>query len=115
MCINRGGGGGGGGGESTSAAQFNYEIDEMESGTRYANRNIPGATMLSEREQRQLEQMGKKPTFKERVAKEKSAAIKKAAWEFPKNPKVGDIVKNELGTKLIWRGGYWDNLRYGEK
>jgi hypothetical protein len=43
-----------------ATAQFAHEVNAIESGTRYANRNVPGSTMLSEKEQRRLERMGKK-------------------------------------------------------
>lgn len=110
-------GGGGGGSGASDATQVRYDLDEMESGTRYANRNLPGATMLSEREMRDLERMGKPERIKSKQerTRERQAAAKreearnpdKSAFKFPANPKKGDIAKNGYGATREWTGTFW--------
>jgi hypothetical protein len=103
--------------KANDAAQFRYEMDQMESGTRYANRNVPGATMLSEREIRDLERMGKPERVKSKqertrerqreAAREAAKNPDKASWKFPSNPKKGDTVVNGYGAKREWTGTFW--------
>jgi hypothetical protein len=89
-----------------SATDFRYEMDQMESGTRYANRNLPGSTMLSEREVRRMENMGTR-SIKQATKAEQSKVMDKATWKFPSNPKKGETVVNGYGAKRVWTGSYW--------
>ncbi len=101
-----------------SAADVRYEMDQMESGTRYAVKNYPGGNILSDRDIRDLERAnkpervkGKQELTRERqraAAREAAKNPDKGTWKFPKNPKKGETVVNGYGATRTWTGTYWD-------
>ena len=122
MCGGSGGGGrpgrsGGGGGGSPSASDVRFELDQMESGTRYAMKNMPGGNVLSNQDIRDIERLNKPERVKsaQERTRERQAAAKreearnpdKSAFVFPKNPKKGDIAKNGYGAEREWTGTFW--------
>ena len=123
MPKGSGGGGrpgrsGGGGGESPSATDVRFELDQMESGTRYAMKNMPGGNVLSNQDIRDIERLNKPERVKsaQERTRERQAAAKreearnpdKSAFKFPKNPKKGDIARNGYGAERVWTGTFWD-------
>ena len=101
-----------------SAADVRYEMDQMESGTRYAVKNYPGGNVLSNQDIRDLEKANKPARVKSKQElsreRQRAAALEakrnpdKGTWKFPSNPKKGDTVVNGYGATRTWTGTYWD-------
>lgn len=103
--------------QAKADAQFAFDVNQMESGTRYAIKNMPGGNVLSNQDIKDLERLNKPERIKssQERSRERQAAAKreearnpdKSTFKFPSNPKKGDTATNGYGAKRIWTGTYW--------